>query len=79
MNTAGEVERAVLEQHNEAKRETDEQSEPKKPAQKRHAKTLAATNYGATAVGGTPALFVYSQISREVQRYVVNAIVEFFQ
>src|SRR2546430_365686 len=70
---------AVLEQHNEAKRENDEQSEPKKPAQKRHAKTLAATNYGATAVGETPALLVYSQISREVQRYVVNAIVEFFQ
>ncbi len=42
-------------------------------------KTLAATNYGATAVGETPALLVYSQISREVQRYVVNAIVEFFQ
>src|SRR5438067_1495348 len=62
-----------------AERENDEQSEPKKPAQKRHAKTLAATNYGATAVGETPALLVYSQISREVQRYVVNAIVEFFQ
>lgn len=34
----GEIARAVLEQHNEAKSENDEQSEPKKPAQKRHEK-----------------------------------------
>jgi hypothetical protein len=41
LNTAGEVARAVIEQHNEAKRENDEQSEPKKPAQKRHAKNIS--------------------------------------
>jgi hypothetical protein len=47
LNAASEIARAILEQHNEAKRENDEQSEPKKPAQKRHAKTLAATNYAS--------------------------------
>src|SRR5438094_930479 len=31
----------VIQQHNEAKRENDEQSEPKKPAQKRHAKNIS--------------------------------------
>jgi hypothetical protein len=36
-NTIREIPRAVLEQHNEAKGENDEQDEPKKPAQKRHA------------------------------------------
>jgi hypothetical protein len=51
----------------------------KSPRRSAMQKTLAATNYGATAVGETPALLVYSQISREVQRYVLNAIVEFFQ
>jgi len=37
LNTVGEIAGAVLEQHNEAKGENDEQDEPKKPAQKRHA------------------------------------------
>jgi hypothetical protein len=38
LNTVSEIARAVLEEHNEAKSENDEQSEPKKPAQNRHGK-----------------------------------------
>jgi hypothetical protein len=36
LDTVRKIARAVLEEHNEAKSESDEQSEPKKSAQKRH-------------------------------------------
>jgi hypothetical protein len=38
VNASGEIARSVLEQHDKAKSEDDEESEPKKRAQKRHAK-----------------------------------------
>ncbi|HZI30699.1 MAG TPA: hypothetical protein VFF11_00050, partial [Candidatus Binatia bacterium] len=54
LNAVSEIARAVLEQHNEAKSESNKESEPQKTTQDRHPKRLGAANRAINRLPGQP-------------------------